>query len=199
MITEATPRMREVAKMSDEAIVDLINETKEVAYFSFIYERYSRKILKTCMNFIKDRQRAEDAMQDIFLRVLNYLEAFSHKAKFSTWLYTVTRNYCIDYIKAEKRRYAVSLESQYHLSEEPKEVTPNKTQSPFFKIESLIKVMDHIRPDEKEMILLKYIDNCSIKQIMSTYNLSESATKMRIKRAKEKVKNIYHKNYQEAI
>jgi RNA polymerase sigma factor (sigma-70 family) len=89
--------------ISDEELVTEYIRTQNMRYFDVLYNRYSGKVLAKCITFLKDSEAAKDLMQDIFMKVLLNISSFKHKAKFSTWLYTITYNTCIDETRRLKK------------------------------------------------------------------------------------------------
>ena len=76
--------------------------TQKNFYFEEIYDRYSEKVYRKCFSFTRDTAKAEDLAHDIFLRVITKIGTFKGGARFSTWLYSITYNYCMDNIRKAK-------------------------------------------------------------------------------------------------
>ena len=76
--------------------------TQKNFYFEEIYDRYSKKVYRKCFSFTRDTAKAEDLAHDIFLRVITKIGTFKGGARFSTWLYCITYNYCMDNIRKAK-------------------------------------------------------------------------------------------------
>ncbi len=177
------------ARISDNDVVKLYLQTREPAYFSLLYDRYSGKVYRKCISLLKDEGMAQDATQGIFMKIFINLAKFSGKSKFSTWLYSVTYNYCIDVIrrtKKEKNIFSDEIESVPELIEEvdDKELLQ-------MKVSRLKKVLDNIPSGDKAILLMKYQQDMSIKEIAEILDKTENAIKMKIKRAKHKAKLVY--------
>ena len=93
----------DIAKWSDNALVEEYLLTQNIGYFDELYKRYSNKIYYKCYSLLGDYVSAEDATQDIFLKLILNLSKFSQKSKFSTWIYSITYNYCVDEIRRLKK------------------------------------------------------------------------------------------------
>lgn len=65
--------------------------------FSLLYNRYVKKVYAKCISILKEESLARDATQEIFLKIFLNLIRFEEKARFSTWVYAITYNYCIDF------------------------------------------------------------------------------------------------------
>ena len=180
-------------KLNDEQIVRLILDNKEPAYFEIIYDRYARKIYNKCLNFVNEKMLAQDLTHDILLKVYLNLNSFSFKSKFSTWLYSVMYNFC-----ASTHREIVKHRSEIgkYFHEEPNIHEENPDELLFqLKVDRLKTLLEQLSMEDRMILLLKYQDDFSIKDIKSVTALSESAIKMRLKRAKEKVLQLYREKY----
>ena len=163
--------------------------------FEVLYDRYARLVYNKCYGFAKDEDEAKDLTQDVFLKLFVKLASFKAKAKFSTWLYAFTYNHCVNYVtrntakKFEKQ--SVDYKDIENLSDDYDEDDNSFLN---MKIEKLKVALELISPGEKMILLLKYQDFLSIKEIESALGIGESAVKMRIKRAKDKLITVYNKN-----
>ena len=175
---------------SDEEIVQEIISKSNTLLFEFIYDRYSEKVYNKCISFVKNKDEAQDLTQDIFLKTYIKLRQFKGKSKFSTWLYTLTYNHCVNYVTRDKHSKNASLTTQ--IADEDANLHIDVDDSILFqlKVDRLKKILEIIPSDDRMILLLKYQDDESIKDISNALDLSESAVKMRIKRAKARVVQI---------
>jgi len=161
--------------------------------FEILYDRYSSLVYNKCLGFAKSTDEAKDLTQDIFLKLFVKLASFKGNSKFSTWLYAFTYNHCVNYVtrntakKFEKK--AVDYTDIQNLSEDDDD---DETSFLSMKVEKLKIALEKVSPDEKMILLLKYQDSLSIKEIVSALGIGESAVKMRIKRAKDKLITVYN-------
>lgn len=175
--------------VSDEELVRLYVSTQKNIYFERLYDRYSDKVYRKCLSFVKDQAKAEDFTHDIFLKLIVKIGSYSENAKFSTWLYSITYNFCMDQMRLGKRMAEDSLDENFDIEEDDDNTELIEIQSV-----ELRKALEKISPEEKAILLMKYQDDFSIKDIAEHFNLTESAVKMRLKRTKEKVKKFYVEN-----
>lgn len=178
--------LKDPNKLSDEDLVKIYISSQDNRYFEELYERYSEKVYRKCYSFVSDGPKAEDLAHDIFLKVITKLGTFKENSRFSTWLYSITYNYCMDSIRRSKRLKEEGMYEGFDFVEEEVDYEFQRMQS-----EGLRKSLEEIAPEEKAMLLMKYQDNFSVKEIAETFNISESATKMRLLRTKEKMKKLY--------
>ena len=175
--------------LTDEALVEAIVKTNNTMLFEVLYDRYSSMVYNKCYGFANGKDEAKDLTQDVFLRVFIKLKTFKGKSKFSTWLYAFTYNHCVNYVT---RNTAKKLEKKSVSSENVDiqnigEDVDSTHEFASMRVEQLQKVMELISPEEKMILLLKYQDNLSIKELSEAFDIGESAVKMRLKRAKEKL------------
>jgi RNA polymerase sigma-70 factor (ECF subfamily) len=186
--------LNNIENKSDEDLVKAIVKTNDTLLFEILYDRYAMLVYNKCYGFSKDGDEAKDLTQDVFLKLFVKLASFKGKSKFSTWLYAFTYNHCVNYVtrntakKFEKK--SVDYQDIENLSEDD-----NDDQSFLdMKVDKLKIALEMISPDEKMILLLKYQDFLSIKEIEDVLGIGESAVKMRIKRAKEKLVTVYTNN-----
>ncbi|APY12651.1 RNA polymerase subunit sigma-70 [Seonamhaeicola sp. S2-3] len=184
--------LKNINKQSDEDLVKAIVKTNDTMLFEILYDRYSMLVYNKCLGFAKDEDEAKDLAQDVFLKLFVKLASFKGKSKFSTWLYAFTYNHCVNYVtrntakKFEKK--AVDYKDIENLSEDD----DNDNSFLSMKVDKLKVALEKISPDEKMILLLKYQDLLSIKDIVDVLDIGESAVKMRIKRAKDKLIIVYN-------
>lgn len=179
-------KIMNVKKQTDEQLVALFIETQKNLYFEQLYDRYADKVYRKCLSFVKDDAKAEDFTHDIFLKLVLNLSSYRETAKFSTWLYSITYNYCIDQTRIAKKYSEVGLDENYDVSD-----NDNDAEISEFEAQHLNKAMQQILPEEKSILMMKYQDDLTIKEISESLEISESAVKMRLLRAKEKLRKIY--------
>ncbi len=182
-------------KISDEELIRSYLETQNSRYFNQLYSKYSSKVFSKCISLLKNEAHAQDATQDIFLKIFLNLSKFGGKSKFSTWIYSITYNYCIDLIRKRKKHgniFSDEIENAPDLVEE----VPDSALLEI-EVKKLKKVLDIIPVGDKAVLLMKYQDDMSIRDISHILNKSESAIKMKLKRAKHKAQLVYQELFSE--
>ncbi|PTM10354.1 MAG: RNA polymerase subunit sigma-70 [Bacteroidetes bacterium] len=182
--------------LSDEDLVKAIVVKNDTLLFEILYDRFDKLVYNKCRGFSRNDDEAQDLTQDIFLKLFVKLKSFKGKSKFSTWLYSFTYNHCVNYVnrstakKIEKQSVDTdNLKSEYYNPEEEEESIRN------LKVDKLKEALEKISPEEKMILLLKYQDSLSIKDLTGVLGIGESAVKMRLKRAKEKLVNVYNNEH----
>ncbi len=177
---------------SKEADIEVIRkylETKDPGQFSILYRKYSGKVYGKCLSLLKEEHLAKDAMQDIFLKIFLNLGQFGAQAKFSTWVYSITYNYCIDVIRKKKKTANIFSDEMERVPDLEEEVHDEELLT--MEANRLRTVLENIPVGDKAILLMKYQDELQIKEIAVILNKTESAIKMKIKRAKHKAQLVY--------
>ncbi len=169
-------------------------EDQNTTYFTLLYRRYAGKVFAKCISMLSDDGLARDATQDIFIKVLINLGKFTEQSSFSTWVYSITYNFCIDIIRKKKKNILIFSEDIGKFNASVDEEIPD---SVILEMESLRleKVMEMMPPGDKAILNMKYIDEMQIKEIAVVLDKTESAIKMQIMRAKAKAQSIYEEAY----
>ena len=184
----------DVTKLSDEELVSKIVEKNDTHLFAVLYDRYAGVVYNKCYGFSKSKEEAQDLTHDVFVRLFVKLRTFKGKSKFSTWLYSFTYNFCVNYVQrnSEKKKEKVTVVTD-QIKEEDSGLDEIDDATLFeLKSDKLAKALEMISPSDKMMLLMKYQDELSIKEMSEALDLGESAIKMRLKRAKEKVVKAYN-------
>ncbi|SFD04039.1 RNA polymerase sigma factor [Algibacter pectinivorans] len=186
--------LNNITKLSDEDLVKAIVETNNTLLFETLYDRYSTLVYNKCYGFAKDGHEAKDLTQDIFLKLFVKLGSFKGKSKFSTWLYAFSYNHCVNYVTRNTAKKFEKDSVDYKDLENLSEDEEDDSSFLKMKVDKLKVALELISPEEKMILLMKYQDNLSIKEIVSAMEIGESAVKMRIKRAKDKLIAVYNEN-----
>lgn len=179
-----------LSEISDSDLVELYISSQDIAYFDELYKRYSNKIYYKSFSMLKDLTLAEDATQEIFIKVLLNLSKFVGKSRFSTWVYSITYNHCIDLIRVTRKERGLfenEVSEDLDLVDDEEDSITNDELS----IHALKETLDIIDEADRALLIMKYQDNLMIKDIAVILEITESAVKMRLKRAKEKFEKIY--------
>ncbi|AEM71125.1 RNA polymerase, sigma-24 subunit, ECF subfamily [Allomuricauda ruestringensis DSM 13258] len=178
--------------LSDEELVKQIVADNDPMLFGKLYDRYAKMVYNKCYGFAKSADEAEDLTQDVFLQLFIKLRTFKGKSKFSTWLYSFTYNFCVNYVNRNKQRKIRDKSVQVEVSEHKlTEEVPDESLYEM-KADKLKKCLKLISVEDKSILLLKYQDGASVKELVTLMEIGESAVKMRLKRAKERLLEIYN-------
>lgn len=177
---------------TDEELVRLYVETQRNEYFEALYSRYCDKVYRKCLSFSKDQAKAEDYTHDIFLRLIVKIGSFRQEAKFSTWLFSVTYNYCMDQVRSRNKAEVYSEDSYEGLANYHEDDDADLAE---MEVQQLKRSLIKLTPEEQSLLLMKYQDDFSIRDIAEMLHLTESAVKMRLKRSKDKLRKYYMESF----
>ncbi len=182
-------------KFSDEELVRKIVEKNDTHLFAILYDRYAGLVYNKCYGFSKNKEEAQDLTHDVFVQLFVKLRMFKGRSKFSTWLYSFTYNFCVNYVQrnSDKKKERVTVVTDVIKDEDIDDNEIDDATLFELKSDKLAKALTKIDVEDKMILLMKYQDDMSIKEIQEALDLGASAVKMRIKRAKEKVVNAYNK------
>ncbi len=179
-----------IHSLTDEQLVQKIVKTKDTLLFGILYDRYCDIVYNKCYSFSKNTEEAKDITQDVFIKLYINLGQYKPISKFSAWLYVFTYNHCVNYITRENSK---KIQKQSITIEDERLLIETDDYSLFqLRVDKLQKALELIDPDEKMILLLKYQDDISIKELSTTMKIGESAVKMRLKRAKAKIIKVYN-------
>lgn len=164
-----------------ECIIEV--EQKELVDIERIIKTYGDSLLKMCMIYLKDRDLAEDAVQDTFIKVYQKYHTFNGESEEKTWIMRIAINTCKNYMRTswfKKVKTGFELET---ISEE--KVEGNLLEEEMQK--QLLQEVTALGHKYKEVILLYYYQELSIKEIAKVLDIKEGAVKVRLQRAREKL------------
>jgi RNA polymerase sigma-70 factor (ECF subfamily) len=158
-----------------------------------LYERYKNHILNFSLRILGNRADAEDVTADVFLKLFEKKYTFDPKAKFSTWLFTVARNKCIDQTRKRKKQTSMWFFSKGQGNYEQWDVEDENAQTDKnlklneTKIE-VKKAIAQLKYEQREALILREYDKMSYQEISEILNCSLEKVKVLIFRAREQLK-----------
>ncbi|GAB2522958.1 RNA polymerase sigma factor [Spirosoma aerophilum] len=175
------------AQLNDEDLIQKHLANNPNVCFETLYNRYVSKVYRRCLSLTKDNEKAQDFTQDIFMRTFERLDRFEAKSSFSTWLYSISFNYCMDQIKKANRLSMTSLED-HHADQLADQHDLDAWEE---QAQLLNQTLQGLSPKDASILQMKYQQGLNIHQISQQLNLNQSAVKMRLKRSREKARQYY--------
>lgn len=168
--------------------------------FERIVLAYQQKVFNLAFRLLGDREDAQDITQDVFLSVFKHLKQFRGESQFATWIYQVTLNHCRNRLNYMKRRFRHATESldvtiQGEEGELEKDY-PDEGDLPEDalyrkQVQRIVqKALKIIRPDYREVIVLRDIQGLSYQEIGEILGLAEGTIKSRLHRARWELKEL---------
>lgn len=175
--------------LSDEQLVEKIITEGKNELFQILYNRYFPKVKDKCYSFLKNKNQSDEFANDILSKAYEKLNSFKGKAHFSSWLYSISYNTIIDYLRKKKQLHYPNWNQENEL---PEIIDETDTEMNELSYDKLMEVFEKIHPEEKALLLMKYQDLLSLREIAASLSVSEDAAKMRLKRARARVVYLYH-------
>ncbi|NNF46851.1 MAG: sigma-70 family RNA polymerase sigma factor [Desulfofustis sp.] len=173
--------MKSFAEIPDETLVTKVLQGETEA-FAFIVDRYKVQIYNLMYRFSDTSEDAADMTQEVFCKAFERLNQYKKRKRFFSWLYTLALNHARDWTKKKNSR-------QRNLARFAVATEKYEAESAHFLLEvnqetdSLSAALATLPDDRREMVLLRYRHERSIKELAEIFDLSESAVKMRLHRA----------------
>lgn len=187
---EAEPAPLE--ERSDEALMSLYQEG-EVRAFELLVGRHERGVYNFVLRSVRRQDVAEELTQEIFLRVVRSAERYEQSAKFTTWLYTIARNLCIDRARKHKKRQELSLDAKIGdddegasyvdmLVDERANVSHMSYERRAF-LERLQEALEELPAKQREVFLLKEVSGLKFREIAEAVDAPVPTVKSRMRYA----------------
>lgn len=147
--------------------------------FAMLMRAYQARVLRTCRRLLGNPTDAEDVYQEICIRVFHGLARFEFQSTFSTWLFRITHNECMSWLRRNKRERA-----SLPLSEA---VEPIVEDGPDFdSARELERVLSRLSFADREVLTLRFVSDLPLQVIADILGIKLSAAKMRLSRAVER-------------
>ncbi len=180
---------KEVEQLSDEEIVKRIVKG-EKQHFEILHNRYREKVFAKCLTMTSRTSVAEDQTQDILIKALDAIQTYRGEATYSTWLYSITYNHCINYLRDNKRLRFDDWEGILDFPDEPNEEEVFQIMD--LQKERLTLLLELLKPEDKAILVLKYWEGMDLERIRYILSIKTiSALKMRLLRARKRLRGIY--------
>jgi len=179
---------------TDEELLDLIKKGNK-DLIEVLYERYAGKIYRKCIGMTNDEHMAKDLTHDIFIKIITKLNTFKGNSKFSLWVHSISHNHCINHITKNKKVIVEDIESDTFSDLTIDEIEAEHEELLGIKVNQLRMLMKKLSILEREILILRYQEELSLKEISIALNLGESAAKMRLKRSRDKLAKLFKELY----
>lgn len=159
--------------------------------FISIYEVYKDLVYNVCLNYLQNKEEAEEVFQDVFLKVHSKLENFNTKSTLKTWIYRISINTSIDYLRAKKRKKRFAFLQSLSNTNIEINASFNHPGVLLEDKESLQILFGHINTlpkKQKTALMLKSIEGLSQKEIAEILETTEKAVESLLSRARKNLK-----------
>ncbi len=172
--------------LSDQELMRIV-QGGDLSPASEIYDRYSGRIYNFALRFLKNSEAAEDATQEVFVKMIRHASQFQGDAKLSTWLFSITANWCRDFLRKADNKSKESDDVLVNLPA-PSEQSPDRNLEQRENEVRIQRALKALTPEQREAILLSRYQGLSYAEIAQISGCSEGAVKTRVFRAMETLK-----------
>jgi len=187
-MTPSKGRDSEMKHLSDQELMKLVQDG-DFSTAAEIFDRYSGRIYNFAYRFLKNSEAAEDATQEVFVKMMKYAKQFHGDAKLSTWLFSITANLCRDHLRKADNKNKEGEETLLNLPANPS-YSPERNLEMRQNEERVQKALQSLTPEQREAILLSRYQGLSYAEIAQIAGCSEGAVKTRVFRAMETLKKL---------
>jgi len=185
------------SQYSDKEIIEKTLASGDLSFFGELYDRYANKVFRKCYAMVQNESDAQDLTQTILTKAMLNLSKFKFRSTFATWLYRITYNACLDFLrlKQKKRKVIISNVDFEHsnVSENEDGIESKKTLE--LEINRVNEIFEELAGPDRVLLLMKYQDGLTVPIIADQLKISESAVKMRLHRARKKVVETYKEKF----
>lgn len=153
-----------------------------------LIDRYSKPVYNIALNFCRNPEDASDITQEIFIKVFKNIDKIDERYNFTSWIFKISKNHCIDHWRKNKKNYNNLEFSEKTIGEE------NSPEKNFLKDNDIIllrNMLTRLKPDARLLIILRDIRGHSYKEISDIMDIPEGTVKSGINRARLKLTEIY--------
>lgn len=182
--------------VSDEALMIRFQQGDRAA-FAVLVRRHKTPLFNFSLRQLRVRSTAEDVVQETFVRVVQNALDFKHEARFTTWLYTIARNLCIDHLRKGALRKHPSLDEARSSQDGDGPTLGEQTADGRANVERdatstelrarIADAVESLPDDQREVFLMREVANLPFKEIAEITNVPENTVKSRMRYALERL------------
>lgn len=189
-------------RLTEEALIEQL-KLKNTAVFSNLIDTYQQKVFGTCLSFVPNKEDAEDLVQEVFLEVFNSISKFKGKSALSTWIYRITTNKCLEFIRKQKTKKRTGFLKPLFSQDFSIDKTNYFTEfnHPGFLLETkelnknLFKAINKLPESQTLIFTLHKIDGKSYQEIAEITDRSVSSVESVMFRAKKNLQKLLYNYY----
>jgi len=187
-LSHTEPCMSATGPYSDEALMELLSRGEEAALADLV-RRYQNDVFRFCLHYLKEVELAKEAAQETFLRVYVARDRFDAARKFKPWMLCIARNLCLNELKRKKTVPMEALEDYASASREDSgallrssEDSPAEQLITRERRQALMEVVDGLPESSREIVVLRYFERMSAREIAEVVDSTEGAVRTRLHR-----------------
>lgn len=161
--------------------------------FATLVDRYKDMVYTLALKMLNNKEEAEEIAQDTFIKIYNALHKFKGESKFSTWVYKVTYNTCLDALKKKKKQNNVTYIEDFseHQTKTLEGILDSIDETE--RNQAIQNCLEELQNDEAFLLTLYYFDGQSVDEIAKAINISTDNVKVKLFRTRKKLASILKK------
>ena len=172
---------------SDNQLMEEVRDGK-VEKLAILFERHHVILYNFFLRLTANRSISEDLVQDVFFRILRYRHTYRGESKFTIWMYQISRNAHVDYLR--KRKEEIPLDEQWTVPLS-REQTPAENMEQLEKITLLRQALAKLSLKKREILVLSRFQNLKYKEIAELLGCNTGTVKAHVHRATKELGEIY--------
>ncbi|MGE0607976.1 MAG: RNA polymerase sigma factor [Pirellulales bacterium] len=173
-------------RTDEQLIAEAAREGSDGPAFVALLERHRERIWRVCYRLMGNESDAHDAAQEVFVRLFLHRDKFAGRARFTTWLHGLALRTCLTLRRTRGRRQ----KRESAAAEENQRKQDAAQPAPGLALE-VMQLLEGLPEEDRAMLILKFAEGYSYEDLAEMFELSVSACKMRVSRAKEKVQQMH--------
>ena len=164
----------------------------EASAFGSLYDHYQPKIYRFVLIKVSRREEAEDLTHQVFLNAWQNIASYEPRGfPFSSWLYRIARNLVVDYYRTRKSDLSLDeIDPEYFAHHALSDTALDNA----FTLDRVRQAIQKLKPEYQDVIIMRFVEDFSIKEIAATLDKSEGAVKLIQHRAVQQLKRIVHES-----
>ncbi len=148
----------------------------QASAFGDLYDFYHSQIYRFVFLKVGRREEAEDLTHQVFMNAWTNIKKYKHQGHpFSSWLYRIARNQVIDHYRTRRGEYSLEgMESDYFVAP----IAAHFDLGNKMEMERVMRAMKELKPEYQDVIIMRFIEDLSVKEVASTVGKSEGAVKL---------------------
>lgn len=177
-----------LSELTDEQLAgEAAREGSDGPAFTALVERFQDRVWRICFRLMGNAEDSSDAAQEVFVRLFLQRARFEGRSKYSTWVHGIAIRTCLMMRRSRGRR----RHYETHVSESPKPDTQSHVETSL----DAYRMLEHLDEEDRALMILKYSEGHSHEELAEMFDLSVSACKMRLARARERL----HRRFPEHV
>lgn len=185
--------------MTEEQVIIRQVQDGDHNAFAQLVTAHEKQVYNLCLRMVGNPEDAQDLAQEAFLKAWRGLAFYKGDSSFATWLYRLTSNVCIDFLRRQKRRPTVSLTVDDE-EEDWEQTIPDSALLPEQQLEQkeqqrlIAAAMEQLEEEFRQILTLRIVQDLPYEQIAAVMDLKVGTVKSRLARARTKLKIILHRS-----